>query len=66
MGRLVVSGLGLVLLFLVGCNKQEPPISKRPAAAGEAARPFRPGDSKGEWEDPRLRELRGAGPSPRR
>ena len=58
MWRPAVSGLGLVLL-LFGCQKQEAPaVGKRPAAPGEAARPFQPAQNKGDGEAPRLRELR--------
>ena len=61
MWRPVVGGLGLALLLL-GCQRQgAPPISKRPAAAGQPPRPSSPASNKGEWQDPRLRELRQAG-----
>jgi hypothetical protein len=59
MWRLVVSGLALVLVLLVGCQKNEGPVIGKRPTVGEAPRPFSPADSsKGDWEDPRLRELR--------
>jgi hypothetical protein len=61
MRRLLI-GVGVLLLSLAGCQKAEEPVGTRPAPPGAAPRPFRPGHSKGEWEDPRLRELRQTGP----
>lgn len=49
----------LSLLLVVSCaHNEQPTVGTKKAAPGEAPRPFRPGENKGEWEDPRYRELK--------
>lgn len=51
--------LAAVLLATTGCGeKTVPTVAKTPSKPGEPPRPFAPAHNKGDWEDPRLKELR--------
>lgn len=55
----------IVLSTMIGCGEAPtvPPVANRPPAKGDPPRPWAPGQSKGEWEDPRLKELRTTSPT---